>query len=385
MAGADSWSTQYAFWKSVPASSHAVFLAGVFFMFAPAGLLTDIPQMGANGPIRLAASAVFAGGIALAYVVAVRRHALWLLVIVGLHLLLASQFERLFGPLGEPLAGEALHRRLTADVNGASTSIIISFVLLSHLIRTEGTRYGRVHAEIALAREIHRVLVPRIARQIEGFEFRGLSLASGDVGGDLIDVVESPGGWTGFVADVSGHGVAAGLLMGMIKSAARMHLRSGERLDGLLTSLNTVLFDLKSPAMFATFAGLQFDSGTGLRFSVAGHLPILWYRAATAEISELSIPQLPLAMFSDRVFTSATVGCAPGDLFMVLTDGLTEVFDARDREFGLERVKSIVRDNGAAPLDVVESRVMTEVRAHGRQLDDQTLLLIRAVACRARR
>ena len=52
--------------------------------------------------------------------------------------------------------------------------------------------------------------------------------------------------------------------------------------------------------MFATFAGLQFESDTGLRFSVAGHLPILCYRLATATISELSIPQLPLAMFDDR-------------------------------------------------------------------------------------
>ena len=197
---------------------------------------------------------------------------------------------------------------------------------------------------------------------------------------EAIYVVESPGGWTGFVADVSGHGVAAGLVMGMVKSAGRMRLRGGEPLDGLLTLLNVVLFDLKSPTMFVTFAGLQFDATGGLRFSVAGHLPILYYRSTSGTIFELSMRQLPLAIFSDSAFTSETVVYEPGDLFVILTDGLTEVFDARDQEFGFERVKSIIRDNGAASLEIIEERLMTAIRGHGGQLDDQTLLLIRAMA-----
>jgi hypothetical protein len=160
MARADSWSTRYEFWKSMPASSHAVFLAGVFFMFAPAGLLGDIPQMGASGPMRLAANAFFAGGISLAYVVAVRHRVHWLLLVVAVHLFLAAQFDRLLGPVGVGLTGKALQARLAADVGGAITSITVSFVLLSHLIRTEGTRYGRVHAEMALARDIHRFWCP---------------------------------------------------------------------------------------------------------------------------------------------------------------------------------------------------------------------------------
>jgi hypothetical protein len=192
MARADSWWTRYEFWKSMPASSHAVFLAGVFFMFAPSGLLNDIPQMGASGPLRLAASVLFSGGIAVAYVIAVRRRPRWLVAVIGLHLLLVSQFDRLLGPVGAPLAGDALRGRLAADVNAATTSILVSFVLLSHFVRTEGTRYARVHTEMALARDIHRVLVPRVARRIGVFEFLGFSLPSGDVGGNLIDVWKHP-------------------------------------------------------------------------------------------------------------------------------------------------------------------------------------------------
>jgi serine phosphatase RsbU (regulator of sigma subunit) len=127
--------------------------------------------------------------------------------------------------------------------------------------------------------------------------------------------VESPGGWTSYVADVSGHGVAAGLLMGMVKSTARTQLRVNGRLDALLNALNTVLFDLKSPTMFVTFAGVQSSGASELQFTVAGHLPILRYRSSTEKVDEVSIPQLPLAMFSGRSFTAADVACAPGDVF----------------------------------------------------------------------
>jgi serine phosphatase RsbU (regulator of sigma subunit) len=379
MAGPNQWSTRYDLWRSMPATSHALFLAGVFFMFLPAGLLTDISVLGANRPARLAANALLSGALAIAYVLAIRQRLRWVLVLIAVHVLILSEFDRVAGPAGLPLTGKALQTRLAMDVNGSTTAIIVSFMLLSHLIRREGTRYVQAHAEIALARDIHRLLVPRIAQRLGGFDFRGVSLASGDVGGDLIDLVESPAGWTSYIADVSGHGVAAGLLMGMVKSSARTQLRSDRRLDSLLNTLNTVLFDLRGPTMFVTFAGVQWNGATDLQFTVAGHLPILRYRPSTDSIDEMSIPQLPLAMFSGRSFTAADVASAPGDLFVVLTDGLTEVFDASDREFGLERVKGLIRENARAPLDAIEERLLAAVRAHGPQLDDQTLLLIRAL------
>jgi serine phosphatase RsbU (regulator of sigma subunit) len=360
--------------------SYVLFLAGVFFTFLPAGLLTDIARLGANDPLRLTVNALFSGGVAVAYVLVVRHRPRLLVVLVALQIFFALEFDRLFGPPGAPLEGAALRARLVTDVNGAIFAIIAGFVLLSQVLRAESTRHGRLRAEIALARDIHRQLVPRIARTIGRFEFHGVSLPSGDVGGDLVDVVESPVGWTSFVADVSGHGVAAGLLMGMLKSTVRTQLRAGERLDGLLNTANSVLFDLKSPTMFATFAGVQHDGAPMLRFTVAGHLPILHYHSATGAISELSTPQVPLAMFSDRLFTSGGVACKPGDLLVILTDGLTEVFDRADREFGLDRFKDLIADHATAPLDSIERRVFAEVRAHGAQLDDQTLLLIRALS-----
>jgi serine phosphatase RsbU (regulator of sigma subunit) len=370
------WSDRFYLWRSMPRSAHMLFLAGVFTIFLPAGLLTDIPLLGANSPKRLILSALLSGLLAISYVIVVPRWRFWTLPLIAVHILAAMYFDRFAGPAGPPLAGDALRARLSMDVNVSISAIIIGFVLFSQLIRREGTRWVRAHAEIALASDIHRLLVPRIERRIGRFEFRGVSVASGAVGGDLLDVSESSSGWTGYVADVSGHGVAAGLLMGMTKSTARTQLRGPGTLESLLETSNTVLFDLKAPTMFVTFAGIQ-ATASGLRFTVAGHLPILRYSTTLDVIEELSMPQLPLAMFADTVYTSPVLPCSPGDVFVILTDGLTEVFDGADREFGLDRVKTLVRECGQAPLQTIEERLLGAVRAHGAQLDDQTLLLIR--------
>ena len=114
-------------------------------------------------------------------------------------------------------------------------------------MRVEAGRYGRLRAEVNLARQIHRVLVPPLAHRIGGIEVRGLSVASGDISGDLVDVVKTDRGADRLRRRRLGpRGVGSGLLMGMVKSAARVALRGGSELGPLLTVLNRVIFNLKA-------------------------------------------------------------------------------------------------------------------------------------------
>ena len=375
-SGSGAWDGRH-FLKSVPTSSFAVFVTAVFFTFATVAPLTDILHLGSHPPLRLAGEMAFAGTLAIAYLLVAGRVKL-LPIVIATHIILVRAFN-LFGPSqAAPLQPAALRVRLTFDAVATIIGIVSGYILFVMFIRREGARYVRAHTEIALARDIHRLLVPPIATRIGGFEFSGVSVPSGDVGGDLVDLVDVDGRWIGYVADVSGHGVGAGLLMGMVKSAARMQLRASQSMGALLNELNIVLFDLSKPEMFVTFAGIQFDGASELQFSLAGHLPILHYRSAASTIDELSLAQVPLAMFGDRCYTASRVAFAPGDLFVILTDGLTEVFDRHDRELGLDGIKTIVREHATTPLDQLRDTLLAAAHGHGPQLDDQTLLLIRA-------
>jgi hypothetical protein len=367
------------FWDRIPTASYVTFLVGIFLMFMPAGLVNDLYNLGSNPPTRLVAEMMISGGLTVAYVLAFRWPR-WFIGVIAVHALVVTRSELILPARTPPLVGAALYRRMQTDANLIIGLLIASLTVLSHFARREGTRYVRAHTEIALAREIHRLLVPPIVRRVGCFEFRGVSIPSGDVGGDLIDLVESDGHWIGYVADVSGHGVGSGLLMGMVKSAARTQLRATQALDQLLNTLNVVLFDLKKPGMFVTFAGIEFDGAPELQFIVAGHLPILHYRSAASAVEELSTPQVPLAILGDRSFVAARTACGTGDLFVILTDGLTEVFDRQDHEFGLDQVKALVQRHAASSLESLEHALLAAVSAHGPQLDDQTLLLIRVVA-----
>ncbi|MEP6918363.1 MAG: PP2C family protein-serine/threonine phosphatase [Acidobacteriota bacterium] len=113
-----------------------------------------------------------------------------------------------------------------------------------------------------------------------------------------------------------------------------------------------------------------------MELSVAGHLPIL---QVTKEgvVREVTTPQIPLGMFEDRRFISARLACAPDDRLVLVTDGLTEVFDREDREFGLERLEPYIGAHASQPLQEIARGLLEQVRGHGPQLDDQTALFIR--------
>jgi Stage II sporulation protein E (SpoIIE) len=112
-----------------------------------------------------------------------------------------------------------LQSRLSLDGSAIILVVVLGYACLTYVSVSESRRYARALAEIELATEIHGVLVPPIDFKIGGFEFLGRSVPSGEVGGDLIDVATSQDDWVAYLADVSGHGVAPGLVMGMVKSS----------------------------------------------------------------------------------------------------------------------------------------------------------------------
>jgi serine phosphatase RsbU (regulator of sigma subunit) len=182
--------------------------------------------------------------------------------------------------------------------------------------------------------------------------------------------------WIAYIADVSGHGVAPGVLMGMVKSAARMYLSTEEDSDGFLERLNSVLHPIRKPEMFVTMAFLAWD-GTRISFSTAGHPPILHYCSANRISKELSCPNMPLGLFSTQAFSAGVVTACKGSLFLLCTDGLLEVTNRANVEFGIEGMKAVLSSTNHEPLNTVADRAFEAARAFGRTEDDESLLLIR--------
>jgi serine phosphatase RsbU (regulator of sigma subunit) len=197
------------------------------------------------------------------------------------------------------------------------------------------------------------------------------------MGGDLIDAVERDGTLLAYVADISGHGLAAGQLMGMLKTAVRVSLQFREEPVAILESADRVLPAVKETNMYATFALLYFDGSSEAEYSLAGHPPILHYRAPTEDIARLAMEQFPLGLMPGGRYSSQRVTYSPRDLFLMISDGISEVPNESDEEFGLDRLEQLLRKNAAQPLPQLWDSIMGEVKRHGVQQDDQTLLLLR--------
>jgi hypothetical protein len=370
-------------WRRANRSSRVMLLAGAFFLFAIVGLLADAPTAVLRGSWGHAVLiAVFSGAISTAYVWSLAAEPRWFPVVVGVQIVLTALIAR-FEPSGPAAAGGPLGLLLEHRLLILSSLVIacvsISWTLLLSFVTRGGRRYVTLATELSLARTIHQTLVPRIERQIDGFEFYAVSMPSGEVGGDLVDVVEHGAGhgWTAYLVDVSGHGVPSGVLMGMVKSAVRMALTTPGPLDAMLANLNDVVYELSQPQMFATFGAIRPVGAGRLAYTQAGHLPILAWRKGTGAIETLHVAQVPVGMLPGREYTAAETTAGPGDLFLILTDGLTECFDRHDREFGLDGVRQTLAAQATAPLAEAAAALLAASRAHGQQLDDQSLILIR--------
>jgi len=232
-----------------------------------------------------------------------------------------------------------------------------------------------------LAKAMQGTLVPQITFQNPYLEAYGRSIPQDGFGGDLVDLVQLDKDVIAYVADVSGHGVAAGMLMGMVKTALRYGLMLNQRLPKLLEGINGVLPFVKEPNMYATFAGLRLNHGGELEYSIAGNMPLLHYRRSREEVVRLSMQQFPLGLFPGVGYESQHVPCTAGDLFAIFTDGLVETMDAWGEEFGLQRLEGVLRELAARPLSEIYRAALDAVHLHGRQSDDRTLMLIRMLGC----
>ncbi len=226
----------------------------------------------------------------------------------------------------------------------------------ARMFQRERLEKERMAKELDEARAIQSDLFPANPPQIVGFELTGVCLPCREVGGDWYDYIPLGDGRMGVVlADVSGKGMGAALLMSSTRSVLRLHAARGLSPSKVLSEVNSILLTDFPTAKFVTLVYAVADpAGPKITFASAGHLPPLFVDSSGAEFLETE-GGLPLGIMACE-FSEREVAMPAGSRVVFYTDGVTEAVNLSQEEYGPERV----RDHVARQTATVQS-LLTDV------------------------
>jgi hypothetical protein len=380
---------RWTHFRSVPMNRLWVLMAAVSLLFSVIGFYVDLTNGGTLPYAVVLLIAVVSGLNAALWIIVLAR--LPIIAVVGLAILqfftggfdtwVANWLARTFHVTEVPSG-----RGITFASTGIMVVVIVSYIFFIMYIRREGKESYRLRNELELAHGIQKTLVPPVGLRMPRFEIYGISQPSEKVGGDLVDAIALPNGDAiAYVADIAGHGLSAGILMGMLKTATRTALLDAETMESsgtlpqLLERLNRVLPDVKEPHMYATFTAFRLNADGGIFYSMAASPPILHWSPSRPALRRLEEEQFPLGLLPVSGFGGDSLAAASGDLLVVATDGILEVCDRKGQEFGVEALEAVIAENAKRPLRDLADAILEKTKEFGKQVDDQTLLLIRCL------
>jgi len=248
-------------------------------------------------------------------------------------------------------------------------------------LHREALEKERIERELELAAAIQRQLLPRELPRLAGLELAGSTLPTRQVGGDYFDFFPLSGGRLGFVvADVSGKGIPAALLVSTVHAAIYLQIDASETIVELVSRIDKHLQRFSAAHKFLTLFFGVVEPGSGLlRYVSAGHNPAILARRS-GQIERLSATGVPLGLVPNGSWTEETVPFGPGDLVCAYTDGFTEATNADEEEFGLDRLERELTSDLGLPARELSDRLFRAVAVFAQgmpQYDDQTLLIVR--------
>lgn len=264
----------------------------------------------------------------------------------------------------------------------SSLMILIALSFFFEVTRIALTSKSQIEAEVTVAQRIQQELIPRIDRTEQGIQIFGRSESASFVGGDYIDTAILPDGRPVMtVADVSGHNLGAGLLMSMLKTAFHTELKYNPDPALLTASLNDTIYDTKNRKMFISFIMAQpHPDSKELSLINAGHTPLIQIAADTGAVSTHWTRNLALGLQRNAEYQTLRIAYKRGDLFVMYSDGLTEMTNATGEEWGSERLHHKLAEIHQKPVaEIYRELVADASRFHvGDSFrDDVTLLLFR--------
>jgi serine phosphatase RsbU (regulator of sigma subunit) len=244
---------------------------------------------------------------------------------------------------------------------------------------------AKLESEMKLAARIQADLFPAAMPVVPGYELAARNRPARQCGGDYYDAIATSDAAGGrlllCVADVSGKGLPASLVMANMQATLRALLGRSASLPALAAEASDLLFGSTAPEKYVTAALVDLEPASGaIRFVGAGHVDTLILRAG-GETVTLASTGMPLGMLPPLIpFGEVRLQLEPGDTLVLFSDGVTDAQNVADDEFGEARLVECLRASAGAPVDTVIANIMAAIdtfAGSAPQFDDITVLLAR--------
>jgi len=267
---------------------------------------------------------------------------------------------------------------------GATTAVAVLLVTLYRVqleLQSSRRQLARKEAELSFALEVQRALFPRHLPVSNGLEFGAVCIPARGISGDYYDVMQFPDGRLVFaIADISGKGISAAILMANVQALLRTLSETGIPPAEVCKRLNHHLHQVTDESKYATFFYAEWNTAERrLSYVNAGHYaPVLLGSLGGRQLDEGGFP---LGLFPGSEFQTGEVSLQPGDLLALYSDGLTEAASKNGEEFGEQRLQVEIEKRSGESLAEIQAGVLEAVRKWaGDELeDDMTLLMVRAI------
>jgi sigma-B regulation protein RsbU (phosphoserine phosphatase) len=261
-----------------------------------------------------------------------------------------------------------------------------AFALYNAIIYSMANEKKRLDHDLEIARDIQRILLPSEAPAINGFQISGINVPARQVSGDYFDYIHVDQERLGVaIADVSGKGVPASLIMAICRSVLRAEAAGNPSPADVLRKVNRQLYPDIKEDMFISMAYLVLDhQRDGVTLARAGHDAPLLYQQQSQTITPIKSPGMVVGIDSGSVFDRLTVDFSipleRNDCLVLYTDGVTETLNAEGDEYGVDRMMQSVRasaNDGAQAIVKTIIRDVREFTGSVPQNDDITVIAIR--------
>jgi len=243
-------------------------------------------------------------------------------------------------------------------------SIFLAIFINGYVTEKTSVEKTRIETEVKIAQDIQSQLVPIVDLYGETYEVFGKTKSAYQIGGDFFEVIRfSDQKFVVAIGDVSGHNIAAGLLMAITKGAFRTALQHTSSLVELVESMNRTIIENSDKKMFVSFKCCEIDLAMNSMTIVnAGHLPLLHYKSKNPSVLKCNQDGLALGLSNQANYESQQISFDRGDLFFLLTDGIIEATNSSAEQFGFNGVENLIEKLAAelAPKHIYE-KLMSEL------------------------